>query len=93
MSRSLRIGYDKLETILEKLASADIVRKAEGQGWLLMRDAKNIRAIELLYLFVLEGGSLLVEQSDDPLRKWFFTCVGQLKKSSDISLQELIART
>jgi membrane protein len=93
MSKSLRIGYDKLETILEKLASADIVRKAEGQGWLLMRDAKNIRAIELLYLFVLEGGSLLVEQSDDPLRKWFFTCVGQLKKSSDISLQELIART
>jgi membrane protein len=93
MSKSLRIGYDKLEKILEKLASADIVRKAEGQGWLLMRDAKNIRASELLYLFVLEGGSLLVEQSDDPLRKWFFSCVGQLKKSTDLSLQELIART
>ena len=93
MSRSLRIGYDKLETILEKLAGADIVRKAEGQGWLLMRDAKNIRASELLHLFVLEGSPLLVEQSDDPLRKWFFSCVGQLKKSTDISLQELIART
>ena len=93
MSKSLRIGYDKLETILEKLASADIVRKAEGQGWLLMRDAKSIRASELLSLFVLEGGSLLVEQSDDPLRKWFFSCVGQLKKSTDLSLQELIART
>jgi len=93
MSKSLRIGYDKLEKILEKLASADIVRKAEGHGWLLMRDAKNIRASELLHLFVLEGGSLLDEQSDDQLRKWFFSCVGQLKKSTDLSLQELIART
>jgi membrane protein len=93
MSKSLRIGYDKLERILEKLASADIVRKAEGQGWLLMRDAKNIRASELLHLFVLEGVSFLDEQSDDPLRKWFFSCVGQLKKSTDLSLQELIVRT
>jgi len=93
MSKSLRIGYDKLENILEKLASADIVRKAEGQGWLLMRDAKNIRASELLHLFVLEGGSLTDEQSDDPMRKWFFSCVGQIKRNTDLSLQELIART
>ncbi|MGC2047176.1 MAG: ribonuclease BN, partial [Gallionella sp.] len=69
------------------------VRKAEGQGWLLMRDAKNIRASELLLLFVLEGGSFFDEQSDDPLRKWFFSCASQLKKSTDLSLRELIART
>jgi membrane protein len=93
MSKSLRIGYDRLESILEKLASADIVRKAEGHGWLLMRDAKNIRASELMLLFVLEGGTLLDEKSDDPLRKWFYSCAGQLKKSTDLSLQELIART
>jgi membrane protein len=93
MSKSLRIGYDNLEIILEKLASADIVRKAEAQGWLLMRDAKSIRASELLNLFVLESGSLIDEQSDDPLRKWFFSCVGQFKRNTDISLQELIART
>jgi len=93
MSKSLRIGYDNLEKILEKLASADIVRKAEGQGWLLMRDAKSIRASELLNLFVLEGGSFTEEQSDDPLRIWFLSCVGQFKKNTDISLQELIART
>lgn len=91
MSKSLHIGYDELEKILEKLASADMVRKAEGQGWLLMRDANNIRASELLHLFVLDSSTLLAEQSDDPLRQWFFTSAGQLEKSTDLSLQELFA--
>ncbi|MFZ5522634.1 MAG: YihY family inner membrane protein [Pseudomonadota bacterium] len=93
MSKLLRIGYDNLEKILEKLASANIVRKAEGQGWLLMRDARSIRASELLHLFVLERVASTDEQSDDPLRKWFLSCVAQLRKNTDISLQELIART
>jgi membrane protein len=93
MSKSLHIGYDELEKILEKLASADMVRKAEGQGWLLMRDANNIRASELLHLFVLDSGTLIAEQTDDPLRKWFFASAGQLEKSTDLSLQELFERT
>lgn len=93
MSKSLRIGYDELEKILEKLAGADMVRKAEGQGWLLMRDANNIRASELLHLFVLDSGTLPAKQSDDPLRQWFFASAGQLEKCTDLSLQELFART
>lgn len=92
MSKSLHIGYDELEKILEKLAGADMVRKAEGQGWLLMRDANHIRASELLHLFVLDSGSLAADQSDDPLRQWFYTCARQLEKSTDLSLQELFAR-
>jgi len=93
MSKSLHIGYDELERILEKLASADMVRKAEGHGWLLMRDANHIRASELLHLFVLDSSTLLAEQSGDPLRQWFFASAGQLEKSTDLSLQELFART
>lgn len=92
MSKSLHIGYDELEKILEKLAGADMVRKAEGQGWLLMRDANNIRASELLHLFVLDSGSLAADQNDDPLRQWFYTCARQLEKNTDLSLQELFAR-
>lgn len=93
MSKSLHIGYDELERILEKLASADMVRKAEGQGWLLMRDANNIRASELLHLFVLDSGTLLAEQNDDPLRQWFSTSARQLEQSTDLSLQELLERS
>jgi membrane protein len=92
MSKSLHIGYDELDKILEKLASANIVRKAEGQGWLLMRDGNQIRAKELLHLFVLDRGSLITKQNGDPLRQWLADCADQLEQSTDITLQELFAR-
>jgi membrane protein len=92
MSRSLRIGYDELETILDRLASADMVRKAEGQGWLLMRDGNRIHAKELLNLFVLEIDSLPAGPAGDPLQEWLATCAGQLEQITDITLKELFAR-
>jgi len=91
LSRSLYLGYDVLEEILEKLASADMVRKAEGQGWLLMRDANHIRATELLRLFVLDPGSLPVGRNDEPLQQWLVGCAGQLEQSTDLTLQQLFA--
>lgn len=92
LSRSLHLGYDVLEKILERLASASMVRKAEGQGWLLMRDASHIRAVELLHLFVLDRSVLPIEQSDDPLQQWIAECAGQFEQSADLTLQELFAR-
>lgn len=92
LSRSLHLGYDVLEKILEKLASANMVRKAEGQGWLLMRDANHIRAVELLHLFVLDRSALPVEQSGDPLQQWIAECAGQFEQNADLTLQELLAR-
>jgi len=92
MSKSLHIGYDELERILEKLASANMVRKAEGQGWLLMRDANHIRASELLHLFVLDRGSLPAKQNDVPLQQWLAACADQVEQSTDITLHELFAR-
>lgn len=75
LSRSLRLGYDVLVNILERLVSADIVRKAEGNGWLLMRDMNHVRATELLHLFVLDHGSLKGLPADDPLRQWLEVCI------------------
>ena len=92
LSKSLRLGYDALETILEDLASADMVRKTEGNDWLLMRDVDHIRATELLHLFVLDRGSLPAKQNDDPLQQWLAACAEQLEQSTDITLQELFAR-
>lgn len=92
MSGSLYLGYDTLEKILEKLAGADMVRKAEGQGWLLMRDTNHIRAAELLRLFVLDRGALPAGPSDDPLREWIAACAGQIEQGADLTLQELFAR-
>lgn len=93
MSGALHLGYDTLENILEKLAGADLVRKAEGQGWLLMRDTNHIRAAELLRLFVLDRGALPAGRDDDPLRQWIAVCAGQIEQGTDLTLQELFARS
>lgn len=92
LSKSLQLGYDVLERILERLAGADMVRKAEGQGWLLLRDTNHIRAAELLHLFVLDGGSLPAGEDCEPLRQWVMACASQLEQDNGLTLQELFAR-
>jgi membrane protein len=91
LSKSLHLGYDALEAILEKLASRNMVRKAEGQGWLLARDAHHIRAKELLDLFVLDRDAIDGANKDDALQNWLKNCVRQLEHHADITLQELFA--
>ncbi len=93
LSGSLHLGYDVLERILEKLANADMVRKAEEQGWLLMRDASHIRAAELSRLFVLDRGALPAGRDDDPLRQWIAACAGRLEQDAGLTLHELFARS
>lgn len=93
MSKSLHLGYDSLEKILEKLAGAGMVSKAQGAGWLLLRDASHIRASELTSLFVLNRAELVVQENGDPLRGWLADCARQLEQGSDLSLQELFARS
>lgn len=93
LSKTLRLGYDSLEAILERLESADMVRKTEGQGWLMMRDASHIRASELLRLFVLDRASLLAEPQDDPLLRWFAECADRFEQNTDLTLQELFAQS
>jgi membrane protein len=93
LSKALYLGYDVLESILEKLASVDMVRKAEGDGWLLIRSPNHIRARELLRVFVLDRDSLPAEQNGDPLQQWIVSCAGQLENISDTTLQDLFARS
>jgi len=93
LSESLQLGYDALEEILDKLESVDMVRKADVNGWLLIRDAGHIRASELLRLFVLKQSLMPAGQHGDPLQKWFTDCVAQLEQNTDLTLQELFERS
>ena len=93
LSKALTLGYDALEDILEKLASANMVRRAEGHGWLLMRDAGHIRGTELLDLFVLNNSVSLADKNEDSLQQWLTACTNQLERNTDITLQELFARS
>jgi membrane protein len=92
LSKNLHIGYDTLENILEGLLGADIVRKAVGGGWLLIRDIHNIRTTELLHLFLIDPASLSTRKHDDPLQHWLATSAMHLEQSTDISLHELFSR-
>jgi membrane protein len=92
LSRSLRLGYDMLEKILEDLSSVGMVGKVEGNGWVLLRDADHIRVTELLRLFVLNPDALPIGRKDDPLQQWLEGCAGKFEQSTDITLHELFAR-
>jgi membrane protein len=89
LSRSLHLSYDALDGILGKLEQANIIRKVEGDGWLMMRDAEHIRTAELLRLFVLDTASLPGGDDGDPLRKWLAESAGRIERDTDMSLQEL----
>lgn len=91
LSKLLRLDFDQLETLLEKLAQADMVRRVGANGWVMMRDAEHVRAAELWQLFVLNRASIADEQEDEPLRAWLLACDDILARSTDISLQELFA--
>lgn len=92
LSRSLHLGYDTLETILRKLAEADLVRKAEENGWLLMRDVRNIHTSELFRLFVLDAKTLPAALKGEPIQEWLVFCAKRLESDTDLTLQELFAR-
>jgi membrane protein len=89
LSDELGLGYDALEIILERLQCADMVRKAEQVGWLLMRDTRNIYATELLRLFVLDHNALVEDERQDPLQSWLSNCVVQLENHADVTLYHL----
>jgi membrane protein len=92
LSKSLRLGYDMLEKILDELSSVNMVRKVEGNGWVLVRDANHIHVAELLRLFVLNPDILPTGKKDDPLQHWLVDRAGKFEQSTDITLQELFAR-
>jgi DNA-binding IscR family transcriptional regulator len=92
MSGTLRLGYDTLEKLLEGLAGIGMVRRVEGNGWVLTRDAGHIRVSELIRLFVLDRDSLPPGEDGDTLRQWLVSCAGQLEQSTDITLQDLLAQ-
>ncbi|HZW86504.1 MAG TPA: YihY family inner membrane protein [Gallionella sp.] len=89
LSKKLCLGYDTLEEMLEVLEQADIVRKAEGQGWLMMREASHIKVNELLRLYVLDRDALSTHNQVDPLQLWLITCIEQIEAGTTMTLQEL----
>jgi len=92
LSKKLRLGYDGLEQMLDTLQAGQLVSKAEGQGWLLMRDAEHIRVTELLQLFALNRHALKDMPPNDPLQRWLASCAEKMEKHTNVTLQDLFAK-
>jgi membrane protein len=58
LSRRLRIGFDSLEQILEKLAQVNVVRKLGGNAWVMVREAQHIKLAELYRVLIFDPSQL-----------------------------------
>lgn len=64
LSKQIHIGFDTLESVLEKLAKANIVRKLAGNGWVMIRNAEHVKLAELYRLFVFDPSALSGDEDD-----------------------------
>ncbi len=92
LSKKLRLGYDALEQLLDKLQVAQLVCKTEGQGWVMMRDAEHIRVTELLHLCALNRLALTVAPQAESLQYWLANCAEKMEQHTEVTLQTLFEK-
>jgi membrane protein len=71
LSRQFRIGYEEVESILQKLVDAGIVVKLSDHGWGMVRAPEFITAPELIRMFLLDTACLPKDSTDSQIADWF----------------------
>ncbi len=89
LSRQLRIGYDDVERILEKLVKAKIVGKLSGLGWSMVRAPEAVELSELLKLFLLDVAMLPKQNGDSDIKLWFVALDKRMNDPKGVTLQDL----
>lgn len=92
LSIELNLGYESLEEMLERLKGADMVRKTDDYGWLIMRDLEHIKASELLKMFVMDSATLKAAPPQDAAQNWLLACVEKSEHIADVNLRQLFAK-
>jgi membrane protein len=89
LSRELRLGYDSLEELLEKMASIKLVQRIVGRSWVMIRAPEHVQAIELYRLFVFDPAKPLASETCAGINTWLASLSERHKKSDDVSLRSL----
>jgi membrane protein len=89
LSRELRVGYDSLEELLEKMATINLVRRLSGQGWALVRAPEHVQANELYRLFVFDPAKPPVVEGGEGINAWFARLAERSSKTTDVTLRTL----
>lgn len=74
----VKLPWEEMEFILERLVAAGWVAKLQGNGWVLARDAESIHAVDVLHSFVIHADAALATE-DQAIRN----LVGRIVKSSE----------
>ena len=54
LRKELRLGIEEIEDVLQRLSAASWVRKAAGEGWVLVRDPEQLAVADVYRLFVFD---------------------------------------
>ncbi len=91
LTKQLRIGFDTLEQILEKIAQANIVRKLAGNGWVMIRDVESMQLIELYRLFMFNPVSLAELDDGTAIRTWLAKIEQRIADTASVTLSKVFA--
>jgi len=90
LSRTLRLSYDCIESVVATLAEAGLVEQTRQGGWVLLRAAQQIKASEILRIFVLNRNDLqAVPPSAEGLAGWLADRADRLTGDESMTLDML----
>ncbi|HUX89353.1 MAG TPA: YihY family inner membrane protein [Gallionellaceae bacterium] len=89
LSRELKLGYDSLEELLEKMATIDLVQRTVGRSWVMIRAPEHVQAIELYRLFVFDPAKPPFSVSCEGINTWLTRLAERNAKNSEVSLRAL----
>ena len=89
LSKKLLLGYDSLEELLEKMATINLVQRALGQSWVMLRAPEHVQAIELYRLFVFDPSKPPATESCEGINAWLARLAEHNAKTAAVSLRTL----
>ncbi len=93
LSKKLLLGYDALEELLEKMITINLVQRALGQSWVMLRAPEHVQAIELYRLFVFDPTKLPATESCEGINAWLDRLAEHNAKTAAVSLRTLFNET
>jgi membrane protein len=91
LSRQLRLGYEDVEHILQKLGDAKIVSKLSEQGWGMVRAPEYVTVSELMRLFLLDTSGMPRQAADPHITAWFTALEQRMHGSEQQTLRDIWA--
>jgi len=89
LSKDLRLGYDSLEELLEKMATIKLVQRMIGHSWVMIRAPEHVQAIELFRLFVFDPEKAPFRIQCEGINEWLERLSKHDAATTEASLQTL----